>query len=93
MNHIDGNKVNNHFSNLEYVTMVQNCRHAKETGLLRPCVGSRHGMAKLKESDVSNMKQLLRVGNYSYSMLAKLFNVSISTVASISQGTNWKHVP
>jgi hypothetical protein len=89
VNHKDGNKANNNLSNLEWVTTSQNHKHAVDTlGLLR---GEKHGMAKLSESDVFLIKQLIMEG-VSAASIAKDFPVSESQIKKIRNGTSWSYL-
>ena len=86
VNHIDGNKLNNNVSNLEWCTNEYNMQHAVENNL-RPN-GESCFLSKLKEEDV---KDILK-SKFSTSSLAKKFNVNYSTIKSITNRFTWKHV-
>lgn len=46
INHKDGNKLNNHYSNLEYISGLENMRHARDNGFLKPVAGKKHYKVK-----------------------------------------------
>lgn len=56
VNHKDGNKLNNHYSNLEYISGLDNMRHARDNGLLKPVRGKKHYKTKLM---LENLKKAL----------------------------------
>jgi hypothetical protein len=79
-NHLDGNKLNNHFSNLEWCSRSDNMRHAWRTGLCRP--------HKLTEAKV---REILTCGGLDTPTAAR-FGVSQVTVTRIRAGKAWRHV-
>lgn len=94
INHKDGNKLNNNIENLEWCTSSQNVQHSYDTGLHVPAVGEDWHRHKLTEEQVKYIKThcVKYDKNFSATALGKLFNVSDTTIRSIVNGKNWKHV-
>lgn len=86
VNHKDGDKTNNRLDNLEYCTDSENKIHA--ITMLGTGRGSRNGFSKLIESDVQNIKALLRDGKREAD-IAKVYGVSRSTIGHIKTGACW----
>jgi hypothetical protein len=92
VNHIDGNKLNNNASNLEWCTTSENVKHAFDTGLQISQKGSEHGISKLKESEVVEIRNLYDTGLYTQRFLANKFNISTPIMHMIVKRKSWKHV-
>jgi hypothetical protein len=92
VNHIDGNKLNNHPSNLEWSTKSHNRKHAYSIGL-NPIVkkqGSNNGKSKLDNIQVSVIKSIR--SELTQATLAAYFKVSQTNIGCILNGKNWMHV-
>lgn len=71
VNHKDGNKLNNHVSNLEWVTSEKNRQHAVKNKL--HAYGERNGGAKLTQVEVDQIKLILQAGKCNQSELGRRF--------------------
>jgi hypothetical protein len=92
VNHIDGDKLNNHYSNLEWVTNQQNRTHAIENGL--HAKGTDIPNSKLSKDDVLWIRQnyIKSHRKFGGNALALKFNVSGSCILQVVRNKNWKHI-
>jgi len=81
--HKDGNKLNNHLSNLEWSNHSKNVLASSKRG------GEYH--SKLKEGEIWLIKRLLK-NNINGRNICKMFRISESLVSKIKTDQAWKHV-
>ena len=87
VNHKDGNKLNNHVSNLEWVTNQENRDHALQNGL--HCTGEKCPYAKLTEDNVNYIRS--NPDNLSNLQLASMFGVHKQHISDIKHYKRWKN--
>lgn len=70
VNHIDGNRSNNHVSNLEWVTNKDNVRHSWEVGL--------RNIQRMRKLDYSHMKDILKLREQglSFSKIGAIYDMA-----------------
>lgn len=87
VNHLDGDKWNNYYKNLEWDTMGGNVRHAVATGLMN-MKGENHPNGKLKEVEVIQMR-ILRKSGSTYQKIANQYGVNRRHASDVIRGINW----
>ncbi len=89
VNHKDGNKLNNHYTNLEWCTRGANIKHAYTLNL-RSATGVNNARCIITEKDVKAICSLLQEGWSASEIRDKGFNYNI--VRAIKARKNWKHI-
>ncbi len=91
--HLDWNKSNNHFSNLQWVTKNESYKrmfkriHDKRRNSKEKVIT----YSKLNAEDVLQIKSMLN-RRITQNVIAKLFCVSEMQITRIKRGENWSHV-
>ena len=87
--HNDGNRANNHVTNLRWDTVESNMRDRDRHG--KTAKGERSGSARLSESQVLSIREQASHGTR-LCVLARDFGVSEPHVSRIVSGEKWKHL-
>lgn len=88
VNHIDGNKSNNHVSNLEWATSSENERHAVAMDLIKQ--GEEHHRAKLTNEQAYFIRE--NPDGLTTCELAEMFGVAHGTISDIQLGKRYRNV-
>lgn len=92
VNHIDLNKKNNSVENLEWVSRVENVRHAIGHGKKGGGKGQKNFNVKLNEKKVIKIREMLKNKNIQIKEIALKMGVSPSSIQAIKRGKSWAWV-
>ena len=94
VNHIDGNKQNNHIDNLEWCTLQENMKHAWENGLCKNSVscGDNAHNRKLSEAKVKQLKKDYYINHLKIVDIIKKYDISRATFYLIKNGKTWVNI-
>lgn len=94
INHIDGNKLNNTATNLEWSTRSEQMYHAYQHKLKSSDSGTENANSNLSEDDVRFIRKTFVKNSRKFGAVAlgKKFNVSHRTVLNIVEGKTYKNV-
>lgn len=89
--HNNGVPSDNRLSNLRWSTHMDNQHDKKAHGTEN--IGSRHGMSRLTENDVIEIRRLWQSGHLLQRDIATLYNVQPNLVSRIVNRVLWTHIP
>ena len=91
VNHKDGNKRNNHPSNLEWLTSIENNKHSFYVLNRKGLKGEMSGRSKLKERDVIEIRKMCDE-KIPVVIISNIYNISLAQVNRIKRRLNWGHL-
>jgi len=96
VNHIDGNKHNYHYSNLEWATPKENIKHYWQSGVFDTSNNKKAKSNNGKKQRALTDKDILRIrnskGKYSVKQIADIFQIPTQLVYNIFNNRTYKDV-
>lgn len=91
VNHIDGNKTNNHVTNLEWCTYSENTKHAIATGLVKTKNGEAVGNSLLSDAQVHEICKMMEEG-YRNIDIHETLGIEKHLLKNIRRGSSWSFI-
>lgn len=94
VNHIDGDKLNNDASNLEWSTRSEQVYHSYELGLKKPIRGASNKNAKLTDNQVREIRKayVRQSREFGTVALAAKYGVTSRVIGLVVNGKSYRHI-
>lgn len=92
VHHIDANRKNNYYKNLEWSTYKENNDYANLRHVKRGGIGEENHFSKLSEQKVKEIRNKYSSEQYTQIELSRLYNVSNSAISNIVNYKSWSHI-